>query len=76
MTTSADPLREFGCGGCHGLDGTPAGGKKGPSLVGKKMDPAALSSALVKAHADTSQNLTLGQIKALAGALAAAKSGS
>jgi len=76
VTSSADPLRDFGCAGCHGLDGSPAGGKKGPSLVGKKIDPAALSSALVKAHGDTNQNLTLGQIKALAAGLAAGKSGS
>ena len=75
-TSSGNSLRDFGCIGCHGLDGSPAGGNKGPSLVGKKLDPAALSSGLVKAHADTSQNLTLGQIKALASELAAGKSGS
>jgi mono/diheme cytochrome c family protein len=74
---TADPLRDFGCVGCHGLDGSPAGGKKGPSLASiKKMDANAIASALVRAHADTNQNLSLGQIRALARELAAAKSGS
>jgi mono/diheme cytochrome c family protein len=75
---SADPLRDFGCIACHGLDGSPAGGKKGPSLAGMggKMDANAIATALVRAHADTNQNLTLGQIRALARELAAAKSGS
>jgi cytochrome c2 len=74
---SADPLRDFGCIACHGLDGSPAGGKKGPSLagIGGKMDANGIATALVRAHADTNQNLTLGQIRALARELAASKSG-
>ena len=75
---SADPLKDFGCVASHGLNGAPAGGDKGPNLagIGKKMDVNQISSALVRAHADTNQNLTLGQIRALARELAAAKSGS
>ena len=67
---SGDPLADLGCAGCHGA------GKKGKSLGGRKMDAAALSSALVKAHADITQNLTLGQIEAMAKAIAAGKIGS
>ena len=70
VATTGNPLGDLGCAGCHGA------GKKGRSLEGRKMDAAALSSALVKAHADITQNLTLGQIEALARALAAGKSGS
>ena len=69
-SSSGDPLADLGCAGCHGA------GKKGKSLGGRKMDAAALSSALVKAHADITQNLTLGQIEAMAKAIAAGKSGS
>ena len=69
-SSSGDPLADLGCAGCHGA------GKKGKSLAGRKMDAAALSSALVKAHADITQNLTLGQIEAMAKAMAAGKSGS
>ena len=66
------------CSACHGLNGGPVGGDKGPSLagIGRKMDVNAISAALVRAHADTNQNLTLGQIRALARELAASKSGS
>jgi cytochrome c2 len=69
-TSSGDPIADLGCAGCHGT------GKKAKSLAGRKMDAAALSGALVKAHGDITQNLTLGQIEALARALAAGKSGS
>jgi hypothetical protein len=77
VATSADPLMDFGCTACHGFGGGPVGGDKGPSLagIGKKMDVNGIAAALVRAHAETNQNLTLGQIRALARALAAGRSG-
>lgn len=76
-TGAEDPLRQLRCERCHRLDAPGKGGLPGPSLfgIGKRMDATAISVALVRAHADSEKDLTLGQIQTIARRLAGQKGG-